>query len=169
MVSLHRDLLLTPTQSALKALQIRCLGSVAAEDETFRESLDPVVRPLLETCQVLRKNTFKDKDIVYLARNELLADYVEHVSTQLTDESLLVLSLLTWHFGSSLSQVPTPSRELLQFFLEPSAEFNKVCKVLRDQYNERSGKRTRQEVFNREFGKLLRLLEHGFDNIWVSI
>ncbi|KAE8156490.1 hypothetical protein BDV40DRAFT_76734 [Aspergillus tamarii] len=139
----------------MKALNVRYLGSVAAEKEFFYCSAE--LRSLLDICQALRKEALEKDYILHLAHNKLLDDWVQHLSNYLADDDLLLLSLVTWHFDSSidfLSPISTPSQGLLQFFTQDSLD-HKVLKILRQQYCGRVGKQIKKEMFEERFWALL--------------
>lgn len=153
----------------MKALNAQYLGSVATEKEFFHCS--PRLRSLLDICQALRKEGLKENGILDLARNELLDNSVQEISHDLPDDSLLLLSLLAWHFDSSIdffSPMSTPSRGLLQFFLQVSDD-RKVFNILRKQYRARVGGEIWLGEFKKIFQDLLDSLKSKFRKKWTSI
>ncbi|KAE8310955.1 hypothetical protein BDV41DRAFT_578985 [Aspergillus transmontanensis] len=160
----------------MKALNARYLGSGAAEKEFIHcsSTLRSLLDICLDICQALRKKGIKgleEDDILRLAKNKLLDDSVQEISNDLPDDSLLLLSLLTWHFDSTLdysSPESTPSQGLLQFFVEPS-NVHEVFDILRKQYCRRVEKEIGLGEFEKEFMHLLGSLKSKFRKKWTSV
>jgi hypothetical protein len=58
-------------------------------------------------------------------RNQGIDKHVQELVEDLADDSLLIISLLTWHFDARI-EAPT-FRQLLCFFAEPSEDIDRVC------------------------------------------
>ncbi|KAE8406607.1 hypothetical protein BDV37DRAFT_58720 [Aspergillus pseudonomiae] len=147
------------------ALIIQYLGFVAL-DELMCSNINPELRSL-------GTKELEDEDIVQLVHNKLLIDYAQTMSSYLTDDDLLLLSLITWQFDSSmgyLSPVPTaskdtqyatPFRELLHFFAQSSDEnFNHLT----GSYNLLMNQKISTKEFQYKFTALVRSLEKYFEN-----
>jgi hypothetical protein len=68
-----------------------------------------------------------------LASNRSLEEHVERVSDQLSQDALLKLSLITYHFKDNRFSGPI-SPGLLRFFAEPEDEFEVVCENVFKKY-----------------------------------
>ncbi|PYH75323.1 hypothetical protein BO82DRAFT_251734, partial [Aspergillus uvarum CBS 121591] len=97
-------------------------------------------------------------DISHLIQNELLCSHAENISSRLTQDALLKLSLLAWHFDSNGSV----SQDLRHFIWQPQAGFTDVCKTIWSQYNNRSKYPTSLRRFKKEMFWLLTNLEGAF-------
>ncbi|CAG8019132.1 unnamed protein product [Penicillium nalgiovense] len=119
-------------QTSLKALQIWSLGTLDLGNAVERQyKLDPEIASLVVACQHLRKNGYREGR-ARLAQNSILNRHVQAMVEDLTDNSLKIFALLTWHFNADFS-VALP-RQLLQFFNEPSKIFEDVCTDIHRRY-----------------------------------
>ncbi|RAL06791.1 uncharacterized protein BO97DRAFT_401323 [Aspergillus homomorphus CBS 101889] len=165
MLEIHEHFLRVPAQSVLKTLQVFCLSQKLFCSENFKKKISKEAELLLQECQGLKEEAFYKDDVSHLMGNELLCDHVEEIPSKLTQDALLKLSLLAWHFDSNGSV----SEELRQFVAEPNAMFHQVCKFIRNQYNARSEGFLSVEDFEREMMHLLTFLEAAFTTGWNVI
>ncbi|KAJ5365315.1 hypothetical protein N7517_008201 [Penicillium concentricum] len=108
-------------QTSLTALQIWWLGTpdLAGAIER-RYKLDTEIVSL----QRLRKNGYR-KGRIRLAQNSILNRHVQAMVEDLTEDSLKIFPVLTWHFNADF-RVPLP-RQLLRFFDTPWELIGDVC------------------------------------------
>ena len=112
-------------QTSLAALQIWSLGTPNLADAIERQhKLDPEIESLVMACQSLRENGYR-KGRKRLAHNGILKRHVQAMVEDLTDDSLKIFALLTWHFNADL-RTPVP-RQLLRFFDKPWKILDNVC------------------------------------------
>ncbi|CDM36500.1 unnamed protein product [Penicillium roqueforti FM164] len=154
-------------QTSLKALQIWSLGTPdLANAVKWQHDLDPEIASLVVACQHLRKNGYR-KGRKRLAQNSILNRLVQAMVEDLTDDSLKIFALLTWHFNADFS-VPLP-RQLLLFFDEPSKIFEDVCTDIHRRYTTMAEPES-VKSFKRRFIRLLGLVEHYvFEGKWSCI
>jgi hypothetical protein len=163
--SLHESILRTAAQPALKGLAVQRLAQLADGGKGLPSDLRPEAKELLEICQTLQRNGFREEDITRLAYNRVLDGYTEGSLEKLNCHCLLVLSLLTWHFEASVHVSPEsslPPRELLQFIHREKGNLKQLCGILCDRYNSLSKqKKMPQREFSEMLDDLLRYL--GFE------
>lgn len=102
-------------------------------------------------------------NISHFDQNETLCRRVEEISSELTPDALLKLSLLTWHFDARGEF----SQELLRFITRLN-EFEKVCRVIWRQYRDRSEHYVSCKVFTVEMLRLIRFLEGYVARSWTE-
>ena len=165
---LPESILRLPAQTAVKALQVRCLSMMAADCNRLRYRLSRDALNLLDTCQDLQRSGYRQKYLDRLANNELLHNYAETLTEKLSYNGLLKLALLTWHFDGSFygPNAPPPSRELLIFFSPPTYDCEQLCKTLWKRYNDPHTRNETLEDFEAKFVRLISFLEHAFGLIF---
>ncbi|PYH75520.1 hypothetical protein BO82DRAFT_298506, partial [Aspergillus uvarum CBS 121591] len=104
-------------------------------------------------------------DVSHLMGNKLLCDHMTEISSVLTRDALLKLSLLAQHFDSN----NPVSKKLRRFIAEPQAMFHQVCKFIWSQYNAQSNDWVPLEDFEQEMLQLLTFLETAFTTRWNLI
>ena len=114
------------------ALQIWWLGTEETDTNTNKMQLDADTVSLLDACQHLRKRRSEKALLAVLDKTKELDKHVQKMVEDLADDSLLVLSLLTWHFNARI-EAP-PFRQLLCFFAEPSKDIDRVCEDIHGSY-----------------------------------
>ncbi|RAL06632.1 uncharacterized protein BO97DRAFT_401623 [Aspergillus homomorphus CBS 101889] len=157
-IASHESFCQHPAQSVLKTLQVFCLSQKLFGGENFKKEISKKARILLQECQDLKEEAFYKKDVSRLMSNELLCDHMTEISSELTQDALLKLSLLAQHFDSNGSV----SEELRQFIAEPQAMFHRICKFIWSQYNDQSNNWVLLEDFEQEMVRLLTFLETAF-------
>ena len=155
----------TSAQISLKALQIWWLGTPDLAKAIERQhKLDPEIESLVMDCQCLRKNGYR-KGRECLAQNDILKRHVQAMVEDLTDDSLKIFALLTWHFNADL-RAPLP-RQLLRFFDKPWKFLDSVCIGIHRTYTTMA-KSESVNSFKRRFIGLLGHLEyHVVKGKWV--
>ena len=124
-------------QISLTALQVWFLGTQDPENAIKRQhKLRPEIASLVTACQELRKNGYREGR-ASLAKNIILKRHVQSVMEDLTDDSLKIFALLTWHFNADF-RVPLP-RQLLLFFADPYKRLDYVCNDIHPRYTHRNG------------------------------
>ena len=147
----------TSAQTSLKALQIWWLGTPdLANTVELQHKFDPEIASLVVACQDLRKNGYREGR-VRLAQNSILNRHVQAMVEDLTDNSLKIFALLTWHFNADF-RVPLP-RQLLRFFDEPSKIFEDVCTHIHRRYTTMAEPES-MKSFKRRVITLLGLVEY---------
>ncbi|CAG7934183.1 unnamed protein product [Penicillium olsonii] len=145
-----------PAQTSLMALQIWWLGTLDPASASGRQHRpDPGIESLVMDCQTLRKNGYR-KGRESLAQNVILKRHVQAMVEDLTDDSLLIFAILTWHFNADM-RVPLP-RQLLRFFDKPWETLDDVCIGIHRTYTAMA-KSESVKSFKRRFVKLLGLVE----------
>ncbi|BCS00116.1 uncharacterized protein AKAW2_50457A [Aspergillus luchuensis] len=134
---LPEEILAFPAQSTVKAVHIYFLGLIYGSNYVNISRLD---------------------------QNETVCRHVEEISSDLTPDALLKLSLLTWHIDARGDF----SQELLQFITE-LGEFEEVCQVIWEQYSDRSEHYVSCKVFMIEMLNLLRFLEGYVARSWTRL
>lgn len=114
------------------ALQIWWLGTEETDTNTNEIQLDPSTASLLDACQHFRKRRSEKALLAVLAETKELDKHVQKMVEDLADDSLLIISLLTWHFDARI-EAP-PFRQLLCFFAEPSKDIDRVCEDIHQSY-----------------------------------
>lgn len=117
----------------MKCLQAWWLGSPELKGEVDGKSLHPDFKALVCTCQLLQTKGFGNRAVEDLASNRSLEEHVKQVSDQLSQDALLKLSLITYHFKDNRFSGPI-SPGLLLFFAEPEDEFEVVCENVYNKY-----------------------------------
>ncbi|KAJ5465999.1 hypothetical protein N7530_009786 [Penicillium desertorum] len=144
-------------QTSLKALQIWSLGTPDVENAVqLQHNLDPDIASLVVACQDLRKNGYREGR-ASLAQNSILNRHVQAMVEDLTDNSLKIFALLTWHFNADF-RVPLPC-QLLRFFDEPSKIFEDVCTDIYRRYTTMAESESAKS-FKRRVIRLLGLVEY---------
>ncbi|OQD68572.1 hypothetical protein PENANT_c305G11549, partial [Penicillium antarcticum] len=112
--------------TTLIAQQVWHLGTREARQAIKRQpKLNARTASLVSTCQALRKYQYRSwAKRRALAKNSILNEYAHWMTSNLKDRSLVMLSLLAWHFDSR--PVPLP-RGLIEFFAKPDDQFDSVC------------------------------------------
>jgi hypothetical protein len=164
-LQIHKAFLKTSAQTSLMAMQIWWLGTPdLAKAITRQHKLDPEIASLVKACQRLRKNEYR-KGRSLLAQNDILKRHVQAMVEDLTDFSLNVFALLTWHFNADL-RAPLP-RQLLRFFDDPEKTLDDVCIGIHLTYTTMA-KSESAKSFKRKFIKLLGHVEyHVVKGKWV--
>ncbi|PYH52147.1 hypothetical protein BDQ94DRAFT_164533 [Aspergillus welwitschiae] len=133
---LPEAILVFPAQSTVKAVHIYFLGLIYGSNFVNISRLD---------------------------QNETVCRHVEEISSDLTPDALLKLSLLTWHFDARGDF----SQELLQFITELD-EFEEVCQVIWERYSDHSEHYVSCKVFTVEMLRLIRFLEGYVARSWTE-
>lgn len=110
-----------------------------------------------------RTKCYYPAGIARLKENSLLDEHIKCISETLSDDIILKLALLTWHFDAS-SQ--SPSKELLEFFAHPEGNVDVVCQILCERYSAYTGRYTRWSEFGKEFAYHLGVLEFAMTKGW---
>ncbi|KAL4984441.1 hypothetical protein BDW68DRAFT_166967 [Aspergillus falconensis] len=116
----------------------------------------------------------------------LLDTFTEYILDKLSDEAVLMIALVTWHFDATsdvrqfLSQQPpdqmiseapqlrsSESHHLLIQTLEDVEEFNVMCGILYERYNALVGTQVTRDGFTSELQRLLGFLSCLFQ-YWVE-
>ncbi|OJJ66314.1 hypothetical protein ASPBRDRAFT_665831 [Aspergillus brasiliensis CBS 101740] len=163
-IPLHRSILRVAAQPALKGIQARCLSVICFECNDTMEFLNPDARSLVGVFCDLLIDDFRESDIVRLDTHGTFEDYADFFLDKLSDDALLILSLVTWHFDASLHNLSTtllpPPSLLLHFILSGNDE--ELCEILWDNYTQSSGRETSLEAFTTKFKRLIGLITEGF-------
>lgn len=147
----------TSAQTSLIALQIWWLGTPDLAGAIERQhNLDTGIASLLMACQHLRENGYR-KGRIRLAQNSILNRHVQAMVEDLTEDSLKIFALLTWHFNADF-RVPLP-RQLLRFFDTPWRFLGDVCIDIHLRYTTMV-KSESIKSFKRRFINLLGLVEY---------
>ena len=115
----------------LKSLQAWCFSSEVFGLGIFQEGLDSKSKELLEICQDLRINGFSFAEVARLSEDSLLDEHTKSICDELSDDIIIQLGLLTWHFDATSEM---PSSELLDFLRYPNDKVNNVCQTLCGRY-----------------------------------
>ncbi|KAL4891349.1 hypothetical protein BDV59DRAFT_194321 [Aspergillus ambiguus] len=163
-IPLHRSILRAAAQPALRGVQARCLIEICLEFGDTMEFLNPEAQSLVDVFRDLLTDGFRKTDIVRLDSHRISEHYANYFLDELTDDALLILSLVTWHFDASLynlskTLLPPPSL-LLHFGFSRNDE--ELRKILWDRYTKSSGQETSLEAFTTKFRILVYLLRKGF-------
>ncbi|OJJ70029.1 hypothetical protein ASPBRDRAFT_31914 [Aspergillus brasiliensis CBS 101740] len=155
-----------PAKSALKSLQILCLGDRASEIMGFQHDYGPDRTSILRISLAVRRGDYRPEEMELLDNNRLLDDHIEQFMYNLDDDRMLKLALLTWHFDASSQK---PYEELLRFFSLPDEECSEVYTRICERYSNYTGRRVSQEEFRRGFLELLGFLRFVFQGEWSVI
>ncbi|KAL5365874.1 hypothetical protein BJX96DRAFT_169462 [Aspergillus floccosus] len=169
-IPLHRSILRVAAQPALKGIQAQCLSVICFECEDIVELLNPDARSLVGVFCDLLLDGFSESDIIRLDTDRTFEDYANFFLDNLSDDALLILSLVTWHFDASLHNLSTtllPPRSLLRHFIE-SRNDSALCEALWSRYTETSGRDASLEAFTTKFRRLIGLIKGGFLRFLVS-
>ena len=138
-------------------MQVWFLGTQDPENAIKRQhKLRPEIASLVTACQELRKNGYRERRAC-LAENNILKRHVQSMMEDLTDDSLKIFSVLTWHFNADF-RVPLP-RQLLLFFADPYKRLDYVCNDIHPRYTVMV-KPESMKSFKRRFITLLGLVEY---------
>jgi hypothetical protein len=164
-IQIHKEFLKISAQTSLMAMQIWWLGTPGLAEAINRQhKLNPEIASLLKECQRLRENEYR-KGRSLLAKNDILKRHVQAMVKDLTDFSLNIFALLTWHFGADLT-APLP-RQLLRFFDDPERTIGDVCSGIHPTYTSMV-KSESAKSFKRKFIELLGHVEyHVIKGKWV--
>ncbi|KAF5863934.1 hypothetical protein ETB97_009041 [Aspergillus alliaceus] len=163
-IPLHRSILRVAAQPALKGIQARCLGVICFECQDTVEFLNHSARSLVRVFCDLLIDDFCESVIVRLDTHGIFEDYANFFLDKLSDDALLIFSLVTWHFDASLRNFPTtllPPPSLLLYFII-SRNDEELCEILWNGYTHPSGRETSLEVFTTKFKRLIGLMTEGF-------
>ncbi|PYH99035.1 hypothetical protein BO71DRAFT_415768 [Aspergillus ellipticus CBS 707.79] len=151
-IPLHRSILRVAAQPALNGIQARCLSVICIECNDTMEFLNPDARSLVGVFRDLLIDDFRESDIVRLDTHGTFEDYADFFLDKLSNDALLILSLITWHFDASLHNLSTillsPPSPLLHFILSRNDE--ELCRE------------TSLEAFTIKFKRLIGLITEGF-------
>lgn len=116
------------SQIALKTLYAWCL----CHDEhlgTIQLPHRPLgFSDLIDTCRALREHDNMDSTLrPQITQHPLLHRHTKGMVIELREKARILLSLLVWHFDPKMASV---SHGLLQFFDQPWAQLNAVCKSI---------------------------------------
>ncbi|KAH1274187.1 hypothetical protein KXV81_005491 [Aspergillus fumigatus] len=161
-IPLHRSILRVAAQPALKGIQARCLSVIYFEYEDIVKLLESDARSLVDVFEDLLTSGLDEDDLVRLNDHRIIEDYTKLLVDGLTDDSLLILSLVTWHFDASFPLLPPPS--LLLYFVH-SREDSELYEILWGRYAENSGREISLEAFKVKFNKLIGIITKGFFNV----
>lgn len=161
-----RQIFRPPAELALKSLQACCLGSKSLRFENFWESLDPRSKELLDICQSLETKGYYQAGIVQLQENSLLNEHIKHIFDKFSDDIILKLALLAWHFKASSE---LPFKKLLEFFAHPEDSVDAVCQALNGRYSAYTERRMQWSEFMEEFVCDLVFLQSAMVKEWSSI
>lgn len=119
--------------TALMALQIWWLGTEKAHTTIIKkEPLDPGTASLVKACQRFRKRRSEHALSAVLDRTKELDKHVQDMVEDLTEDTLKILSLLTWHFDT---RIEAPAfRQLLCFFAQPWKDIDRICEDIHRSY-----------------------------------
>ncbi|KAH1396258.1 hypothetical protein KXX16_004877 [Aspergillus fumigatus] len=159
---LHNSILRAGASAALVGIQVRCLSVIYFKYEDIMEHLESDVRSLVDVLEDVLTSDFDENDLIRLNNHGIIENYTKLLVDTLTDDCLLILSLVTWHFDASSSRLPPPL--LLLYFIE-WRENSGLYKILWDRYAENSGQVTSLEAFTAKFNKLIGIIMEGFFNV----
>lgn len=107
-------------------------------------------------CEVAMKDMTDQAVLAILATNMELRQSVEGLVEELTEESLIILSLLTWHFDAKIGGPPSPG--IFHFFAQPNEQLDAVCENIHTSYTMEVGPIS-LGGFRKRFVELLVLME----------
>lgn len=160
-----RHILRSPAELALKSLQAWCLTKTL-RCETFQESLDSKSKELLDICQNLETEGYYQAGIVQLQENSLLNKHIKYIFDKFSDDIILELALLAWHFKASSE---LPFKKLLEFFAHPEDSVDAVCQAVNGRYSAYTERRMQWSEFREEFVCDLGFLQSAMVKEWSSI
>lgn len=169
---LHRScqlFLRFPAKSALKCLQVLCLGATVREIMLSQRDLGPDGITILRISLAVYQGCYRSEDMELLHNNRLLDEHIERLMEMLElldDDIVLKLALLTWYFDAS-SQ--TPYEELLRFFPRPDEECSEIYMRICESYSIYTGSCVSQEEFKQGFLELVGFLRYVLQDVWSVI
>ncbi len=92
----------------------------------------------------------------------LLDGFANSVQDELSDEDLLMLSLVYWHFDAFAPEPSLETRHRLVQIFEDFDEFNAMCDILCGLYNDRVSEQVDEIAFMAELQGLLSYIESLF-------
>lgn len=92
----------------------------------------------------------------------MLDEFANSVQGQLSDEELLMLSLVYWHFDAFAQEPSLETRHRLVQSIEHFDEFDALCDILCDIYNNRVSKQVTKVAFKANLVGLLSYIESLF-------
>ena len=148
---LSRPVLKVPAEFALRSLLASRIDHMSSWG--VREHVSEDVRHVLNACKALQQygeqdNTILDDAIVAATAHTLVGS--------LSDDTLLKLSLITWHFDGSLHSDASSyalSPALARFLKQPNDDT--IWKSLHDRYQSETGRQVSLPAFKASHGFLL--------------
>ena len=104
------------------------------------------------------------EDISQLQENSILDEHIKHIFNKISDDIILKLALLTWHFNASSG---LPFKKLLEFFAHPEGSVESVCQALNGRYSAYTERRMQWTEFREEFVHDLGFLKSTME--WSSV
>ena len=146
-------------ENALLAILHRTQEVDQPGQEIFESLAEYLLNPLND-CAFCRSIRMEQALLAILARIKELEQSVQDLVDDLTDDSLKILSLLTWHFDAMIGAPPSPW--LLHFFAQTAEQFDTVCKDIHRSYSilaDSMAEPISEKKFKSKFLELLELMQ----------